>query len=65
MRAAVREYNRLHPTARLTQAGLAGKITNYARSSPREAVAEAFADWTINGGNANEASRVIMRNWRR
>jgi len=65
MRSAIREYNRANPTARLTQAGLAGQVSNYARSSPREAISEAFADWSVRGNRASEASRIIMRNWRR
>ncbi|MCL2391997.1 MAG: hypothetical protein FWC66_05235 [Oscillospiraceae bacterium] len=65
MAAAAREYNRGRTSGRLTQAGLAGRISNYARASPREAVAEAFADWAVNGNNASDASLIIMRNWRR
>ena len=65
MQAATREYNRGRATGRLTQAGLAGRVSTYARKSPREAVAEAFADWTINGRNARIESQIIMRNWRR
>jgi hypothetical protein len=65
MLAAVREYNRGRTSGRVTQAGLAGQITRYARSSPREAVAEAFAEWSLRGSNASQAAQLIMRYWRR
>lgn len=61
---ATRRWNRLNPNNQLTSAGLAGQISNYARSSPHEAFAEAFTDWTLNGSNARAASRMIMEAWR-
>jgi len=65
--AATREFNssqRRTGSRRLTQAGFARQISVYAKESPSEAIAEAFADWSINGNNANIASRTIINNWR-
>jgi len=65
MLAAVKQYNKGRTSGRLTQAGLAGQITKYARSSPSEAVSEAFAQWSIHGSKSSEAARVIMQNWKK
>ena len=64
MAAATRQHNSGRTSGRLSQAGLARQISRYAGTSPREAVAEAFADWTINGNNSSRASQIIMSNWR-
>ena len=65
MRSAVRAYNKGRTSGRLTEAGLAGQITKYARSSPREAVAEAFAQWSIQGNKSSEAAQIIMSKWKK
>jgi len=40
-------------------------ISDYARENNNEAFAEAFADWLINGENANSVSIAIMDEWKR
>lgn len=43
-----------------TLADMAGKISGYAKHSPREAIAEAFSDVYCNGGKARKESQAIV-----
>lgn len=43
-----------------TLAGMAGKISGYAKYNPREAIAEAFADVYCNGKKATKESQAIV-----
>lgn len=39
---------------------MASKISGYAKHSPREAIAEAFADFYCNGSKAKNESQAIV-----
>ena len=41
-------------------ADMAGKISGYAKTNPREAIAEAFADVYCNGKKAHKESQAIV-----
>jgi len=60
---AYKQYNRGNAN-KLSRSDFIGTISRYAGASPHEAFAEAFADWSVNGANANRASTMIVKYWR-
>jgi predicted transcriptional regulator len=60
---AYTEYKQTHPRA--TEGSFAKSISPYAAKAKSEAHAEAFADYLKKGNKAAEASRLMMKHWRK